>query len=232
MSRLTASRTPTRRRRAGTLALAAGVLALGLAGCGGAHDRGTAGSAASTPPVTTTAGTPSASVTARPTRSPSGGPATSARPSVTPNGLVWSSEPRRVERALPGTATVVAVRGAHNMAGGLEFDRLVIEFRDHVPGYDVRYVADVRSPGEGAVVPLRGQAFLELVLFPAVAHNDAGTSTLTTPRTGGGLPALVQYRLTGDYEGYVHIGLGVDDRVGFRVLELSDPARLVVDLAA
>ncbi|OHV20492.1 hypothetical protein BBK14_27820 [Parafrankia soli] len=239
MNRLTQSPPARRgvgRRRVGTLALAAGVLALGLAGCGGADDGGTAGRTASAPPVTTTAGTPSASVAARPTGSPRGGPApTPATPSrlpTTPGEPAWSSEPRRVEHALPGTATVVAVRGAHNVAGGLEFDRLVIEFRDRVPGYDVRYVADVRSPGEGAVVPLRGQAFLELVLFPAAAHDDAGTSTLTTPRTGGGLPALVQYRLTGDYEGYVHFGLGVDDRVGFRVLELSDPARLVIDLAA
>ncbi|MEX5634240.1 hypothetical protein [Parafrankia sp. FMc2] len=79
-----------------------------------------------------------------------------------------------MDRALPGSATVVGVRSGHNVAVGVAFDRLVIEFADQVPGYDMRYVPDVRSPN----------------------------------------------------------GLGVDDRVGFRVLELSNPPRLAIDLAA
>ncbi|CAO5238355.1 hypothetical protein FAGKG844_240040 [Frankia sp. AgKG'84/4] len=138
--------------------------------------------------------------------------------------------PRRVESTMSGTSTVVAMRVSHH-TDGASFDRLVIEFRGGVPGYDVRYVPEVRSPGQGEVVPLAGRACLEVVLFPAVSHDVAGSPTLRTPRTGGGLPTLVQYRLTGDYEGYVHLGLGVRDRVGFRVLTLSNPPRLAIDLA-
>jgi len=206
-------------RRLAPVALLAGSLLL-LTGCGG-H-----GSTASTAPSPTTARTPTIATTQSPT------PVTARSPTVTPRADVWSSEPRRVERALPGTATVVAIRTGHNAAIGVTFDRLVIEFRDRVPGYDVRYVPEVRSAGQGAVVPLRGQAFLEVVLYPAVAHDTTGASTLFSPRVGGGLPALVQYRVAGDYEGYVHLGLGVDDRVGFQVHELANPPRLAIDIAS
>jgi hypothetical protein len=38
--------------------------------------------------------------------------------------------------------------------------------------------------------------------------------------------------MSGDYEGYVHYGLGVDDRVAFRVTELANPYRIALDIAA
>ncbi|EFC80417.1 hypothetical protein [Parafrankia sp. EUN1f] len=221
--------------------LLTGVL-LGLVSCGsGSDSRGSGGGA----PTATVSPAPSASRTSTASPGPSSPgsvspaptritavPAPAPSPTDVPRPVVWSSEPRRADRVLPGSATVVGVRSGHNVDSGVAFDRLVIEFADQVPGYDVRYVPDVRSPGEGAVVALRGQAFMEVVLFPAVAHDEVGTPTLRTPSTGGGHPSLVQYRMSGDYEGYVHLGLGVDDRVGFRVLELSNPPRLAIDLAA
>ncbi|WP_462186655.1 MULTISPECIES: AMIN-like domain-containing (lipo)protein [unclassified Frankia] len=222
-------RITTGRRWIGAVALLAGAL-LVLLGCGGgAGGGGSTDITTSKPSVSGTSPAPSPSVSSR---SPGGPVVTSPSTTATPREPVWSSEPRRVEHPLYGNATVVAVRSAHNVAGGMAFDRLTIELQGQIPGYEVRYVAEVLSPGEGVAVPLRGQAFLEVVLFPAVAHDETGRSTLRTPQAGGGLPALVQYRMTGDYEGYVHFGLGVDDRVGFRVLELSNPSRVVIDLAA
>ena len=37
--------------------------------------------------------------------------------------------------------------------------------------------------------------------------------------------------LAEDWEGLVRLGVGLDHRAGFRVLELRDPVRVVVDVA-
>lgn len=211
-------------------------LVLVLSGCGHASSgSGVATTGTPTLPRTPSASSvPSTGLPSRPTTgtvapSPTG---RTAAPTVT--GTVpaptWSVAPRRVASTMPGTSTVVALRVGHN-TGGTSFDRVTIEFHGGVPGYDVRYVPQVRSPGEGRVVPLRGRACLEVVLSPAAAHDAAGTSTLRSPQSGGGLPTLVQYRVTGDFEGYVHLGLGIRERVAFRVLALSNPPRLAIDLA-
>jgi hypothetical protein len=144
----------------------------------------------------------------------------------------WTSEPLTGQHETNSVAGLVEVRSAHHSENAVSYDRLVFEFVGALPTYSIRYVPEVVAPGQGAVVPLRGQAFLEMVFYPAAAHNDDGFSTLRTAAGGGGLPALVRYRMSGDYEGYVHYGLGVDDRVAFRVMELANPYRVAVDIAA
>jgi hypothetical protein len=195
------------------------------AGCGG--DDGTAGPATPASP----AGTPTAGATAGGTTSAQTKPPSATDdPSTVLRASPWTSQPLRVEHTRAAVPTLIAVRGAHHEDPG--YDRLVFEFAGAVPGYDVRYVPTVRSPGAGTVVALRGQAFLEVVFYPAAAHDDQGSPTLQTPSRGGGLPGLHEYRMAGDFEGYVHYGLGVDDVVGFRVTELARPSRIAIDLAA
>lgn len=64
----------------------------------------------------------------------------------------------------------------------------------------------------------------------ATAHDQAGRATVPDPN-GGGLPVLREYRITGDYHGYVFYALGLLRTVPFRVYELTGPDRLVVDFA-
>ena len=52
-------------------------------------------------------------------------------------------------------------------------------------------------------------------------------SQVLTPR----FPTLRQVKFGGDFEGYVSAGLGLADRVGFRVFTLTNPYRVVVDVA-
>jgi len=144
----------------------------------------------------------------------------------------WTSEPLARQNLEKSTARLIAVRAAHHAEKAVVYDRLVFEFAGPLPSYTIRYVPAVMSPGSGVVVPLRGQAFVEVVFHPAAAHDDNGYPTVAAGGSGGGLPALVQYRMSGDYEGYVHYGLGVDDRVAFRVMELANPYRVAVDIAA
>ncbi|WP_241835173.1 AMIN-like domain-containing (lipo)protein [Pseudofrankia asymbiotica] len=160
--------------------------------------------------------------------------APSAGAGASPTGAAptWPSGPTSLTRSTSPSPRLVEARAAHNVAGGLSFDRIVLEFTGGLPGYTARYVDDVVRPGEGSPLALTGQARFEIVLHPADAHDDSGQSTLRSPVSGGGLPAVRQIVLAGDFEGYVHLGVGLDDVVGYRVSELTGPDRLIFDFAA
>jgi AMIN domain len=128
----------------------------------------------------------------------------------------------------PGPAVLVGVRvGRHD-----SYDRTVFDFTGGTPGYRVEY-APLYTEGRGDLVQLEGAATLAVHFHPAYAHNpDTGAATVDlrqvlTPR----FPTLRQVKFGGDFEGYVSAGLGVADRVGFRVFTLANPYRVVVDVA-
>ncbi|WP_235949447.1 AMIN-like domain-containing (lipo)protein [Candidatus Frankia alpina] len=122
----------------------------------------------------------------------------------------------------------MSLRSAVNVENGVRFDRLVLEFADGVPGYRAQFVPQVVRPGSGAPLPLAGQTAFELVLTSAAAHDDQGASTLRTAPDGTG-PSGLSYALAGDFEGTVHIGVGLSRVAGFRIVELTGPDRLAVD---
>ncbi len=139
---------------------------------------------------------------------------------------LWSSNP--VTKPATGRGTLVAVRAASHDG----YDRITFEFTGARPGYAIKYVPRVTQDASGAPVPLIGQAFMSIVFMGAQAHNDSGEPTYTGPhRITTDFSSLKQAAFAGDFEGYVSFGLGLDDRVGFRVLELSNPARIAIDVA-
>jgi hypothetical protein len=117
------------------------------------------------------------------------------------------------------------------------FDRVVLQFRNAVPGYRVAYAEPpLREDGSGNAVDVAGSAFVLLRLEPAsgfdlevpegelvyegprrISGSDAGTSTVR------------EVVRTGDFEAVLSWAVGLDDRVDFRVLTLDGPPRLVVD---
>ena len=109
------------------------------------------------------------------------------------------------------------------------YDRVVFTFEGPMPGYQVRYVSRV-TDAAGERLPLRGQAFLAVAFEPARAHDPDGEATFPTATITPGYPALRQVRFAGDFEGQVAFGIGVADRGGFRVSELRNPTRVVVDV--
>jgi hypothetical protein len=140
----------------------------------------------------------------------------------------WSTSPRvKVRNVFP--SELVAVRAGRH-AG---FDRVVFELQGNLPGYRIQYVPQVVQDGSGDPVALAGNAFLNVVLTPTNAHDtETGTPTWTGPkRITTGFPAVEQIAFAGDFEGNVTFGLGIRHRAGFRVLELRDPTRIVVDVA-
>jgi hypothetical protein len=125
-----------------------------------------------------------------------------------------------------GYPTLVGVRWAAHPA----YDRVVFDFTGGTPGWSAAYGTLV-GEGTGTPIPLAGPADLVLHFHIARAHDDAGHPTVSLASRYPALPTVRQIGFGGDFEGYVSVGLGLRDRVGFRVFALTGPPRLVVDVA-
>ncbi len=120
----------------------------------------------------------------------------------------------------PNPPTLVGLRTGRHDA----YDRTVFDFTGGTPGYRVEY-APLVAEGTGQPIPLDGAATLRVVFDGAYPAVDLGR--VYDPR----LPTLRQIKSGGAYEGYITFGLGLADRVGFRVLRLTNPPRIAVDVA-
>jgi len=112
------------------------------------------------------------------------------------------------------------------------FDRTVFEFAgDHVPGYRVEYIdKPARLCGTGEPAEIAGQGWLSVRLSPAQAHDERGRPLITDRERRPGLPVLRELEQTCDFEGDVTWVFGLSAPNRYRVLELSNPPRLVVDV--
>jgi hypothetical protein len=110
------------------------------------------------------------------------------------------------------------------------YDRFVIKARFATPGYDVRYVNRIVADPSGRPVSLLGTKRIRVAFNLAAGHDNRGRNLLTntlTPRC----PNLLQVKKTGDFEGTVSFGLGLCHMTGFRVFRLTNPTRVVIDVA-
>jgi hypothetical protein len=223
------------RRGLRTAAAAVALAALLLpAGCGDDEPDGgpptpTPGSGTASPPV---AGPPMAGPSGAPTAEatpPTGG----APPVAGPDVPAWTTGPATVTREVGAGSLpqLLRIRSAAHPDEG--YDRIVFDFAQELPGYEVRYVDEVRRDGSGSPVTMPGRRYLLVRFHPAQAHTDAGTPLVSPTRDTVDHPMLRGYVLVGDFEGYVTVALGLDDVVGFRVGELPGaPGRIYVDVAA
>jgi hypothetical protein len=110
------------------------------------------------------------------------------------------------------------------------FDRVVIDLRGKMTGYDVRFVKALRFDGSGEPVQLKGKRFVSVVLTPASAHDMAGNNLYQGPTLRQyGFPSLRGAAFTGDFEGQVSFGISLTHKAPFRVNELTNPSRLAID---
>jgi hypothetical protein len=139
----------------------------------------------------------------------------------------FSTEPRVVEHPPVGSAKLVGLRAGRHPG----FDRVVFQLDGPIPAYySVRYVPVVRLDGSGEPLRLRGSAFLEVVVR-APTHDEDYRPVLTPTRLRPDFPALREVNAPASFEGQTTAGIGVAQRLGFRVLELTGPTRIVIDLA-
>lgn len=118
------------------------------------------------------------------------------------------------------------------------YDRLVVDVRGDVGGYDVRYVSQITGIGSGAVIPTRGGARLAISVhdpaYDAYGHATYLPANRNELTNVTGYQTFRQVVWAGSYEGYSSIGLGVRARLPFRVFTLDGPggnSRLVIDVA-
>jgi hypothetical protein len=140
----------------------------------------------------------------------------------------WTAGTVTLRRTGLPPVTLRAVRAARN-AG---FDRVVFEFDGpQLPGYHLEYVdRPVPRCGSGDATEVAGQGWLQVRLTPAQAHTDAGQPTVTAREQKPSLPLLQELELTCDFEGEVTWVLGNARPQPYRVMELREPTRLVVDV--
>lgn len=212
----TARRTARGRRAAG--AFLATVAVVVLAGACGSDSDGTTTAPAATGTTTSTPPTPDAT----PSESPADGP--TERPPAFPPGTKAQFAPG------PNRSPLVFERvdvGAHD-----GFDRVVLTFSgDSAPGWAVSYVDRAVRDGSGAAVRLDGDTVLDVYasgVRTVMAKPYRGPRRIE-PASGGG---IAEVYVVGTFEGTTQVLVGLDgDRRPFRVFALTQPARLVVDIA-
>jgi hypothetical protein len=158
-----------------------------------------------------------------PASSPSASPAASPVPSGSP--FVCASPTSIPGQAPPLSASIDAVRtGTH--AG---YDRLTIEFSNGQPAsIDVTPQGGTTftQDGSGQQVTLAGQSGILVSINVADAHSAySGPTDFKT-----GYSTMVEVRQVGDFEGYVHYGIGLSKAACYRAYILTNPVRLVIDI--
>ena len=147
-------------------------------------------------------------------------------------GITWGSLAKQVGNSAPALrgSELTAVRAGQHAC----YDRLVLDVTGstRVASYRVAYVSAVRSDGSGAVVPLRGGAFLQITV--------GATNYVSPPANRGDVANVTGFRTfrqvagAGFFEGLTSEGLGVRARLPFRAFTVSGPGntvRLVIDVA-
>ena len=209
-------------RRARTVLLSISVVLL-LAACGTDGAGEPTGALATGQTTASQEPTPDASGTDAPTAAtPAGDPADG------PPAFPDSTAPQRAENSGEWDLVFTDVRVAEHES----FDRIVLEFTGTgIPGWAVNYVDKAVLDGSGETVTLGGDAILDIyasgTTWPASGYY--GGARHFEPPNGGDIDDVY---VGGTFEGYTQVLAGIDGApVPFRVFTLSDPPRLVVDVA-
>jgi hypothetical protein len=169
------------------------------------------------------AGHPSPNPSALPAVTPS--PSPSPSPTASPTAFICAASSAFTGKQPPLSALVDAVRtGKHT-----GYDRLTIEFNNGQPQtIELRPQTGTAftRDGIGGTVTLAGKDGLLVSIFSADAHTAySGSRDIKT-----GYAGLLEVRIVGDYEGYVHIGLGLSKPACYHAAILTNPTRLVIDI--
>lgn len=123
-------------------------------------------------------------------------------------------------------------------SGHIGFDRIVFEFAESaMPEYEIRYkkppilidashIEDAAHPTKDETIAVSGNAFITI----EIALSFDGKSVTSEFLGKQDLPVLKDVRTVDWFENYFSFVAGLKHRRPFRVQELSDPVRLVIDI--
>jgi hypothetical protein len=165
--------------------------------------------------------------TTAPTVAPTAPAAPSASGPAVPTPLVgFGAGPFAGGAAIDGQVSSVASVRAAAQTG---YDRFVIDLgQSPLQQYEVRTqgTSQFTLDPKGEVVTLNGATGVLIIVHNASNHDSfVGPTDIQA-----GLPAIREARLVGDFEGTVTWALGVRGPGFLRVMTLSGPNRLVVDV--
>jgi hypothetical protein len=151
-------------------------------------------------------------------------------------GITWGS---LAKSSTGGSGYLDDVRAGQHAC----YDRLVLDIYGNpsFSSWHVGYVSQVTEDPSGRPVPLRGGAFLDIVVT-APDHTPNGTLTYTPANRRelvnvSGFRTFRQVAWAGSFEDTSSIGLGVRARLPFRVTTLtgipgtSNGTRVIIDVA-
>jgi hypothetical protein len=228
----------TLRTRTGLMLVALGAAALLISGCGG-------GGSDSVTAVTTTPGADGGTTSAgpEPTTTDSGtaaGDETGSAGTPAPDAAPAEPAPTGTDPVIDpsGPTAPAAVLANVRWSDRGTYDRLVLDFTGPFGGYQVQYVDSLTEDPTGDPVELAGDAVLAVSIQGATRNNAFQTSDTTPLETYGGparvapgLPNLKEVADAGDFEAVLSFGIGLDHKAGFKVMHLTGPERLVIDVA-
>jgi len=211
-------------RRTRRLWIAAGLTLVSLAGCSSSNGDG----------VAQTAGGPTApkqNTTAAPSATQAQTSPTKAAPQPTgAESIPWSSQPTEGSGSPVGPQpwTLASIRVGRHPG----YDRIAFGFQGGIPDYQVGYVDAVKAAETNQPIHLDGRAYLQVLFKPVNAHDQQGNPTVGAVARQHlvGYPTLTGYALTGDFEGYASVALGLASKARFRVALLPTSKSLYIDV--
>jgi hypothetical protein len=140
----------------------------------------------------------------------------------------WTTRP--FARQHSTTSFVRAVRVAKQKG----FDHVVFEFDGPVPNYEIKYLKSGYYEGEAGRRRIRiaGSRFIQVTLNQIpIDENQVKVIEAKNfmPQGRLKLPAVAQLDQGEFFEGFFDFLIGVNGRKQFRVSELTNPSRLVID---
>ena len=150
------------------------------------------------------------------------------QPSENPKNREWTAGNVELKRGPGPSVTLRSVRAGQHA----DYDRVVFEFEGpQLPGYALEYVdKPIILCGSGDPTPVAGEGWLQVRMTPARGHNDQGQATVAERELKPKLPVIQELERTCDFEGEVTWVLGNKKPNKYRVMELREPTRLVVDV--
>lgn len=213
------TRPPLSRRSLGALAL---IIGISLAGCAGSGTSPSGSGAASSVPSASVL--PSVSASQGASAGPSTTPSAEASESLIPFACVPSvNVAKTIDRA---QITDVRV-GTHD-----GYDRVTFQFSGGMPQTLVEGVLPpFYADPSNQPIDINGTAFLKVTMNGGTRFTTSGGMSYT----GGinfqpGFPRLVQLREGGDFEAVATWYIGLSGGSCYRVIALTSPSRLVIDL--
>ena len=115
-----------------------------------------------------------------------------------------------------------------------DFDRVVFEFEKQLPNYRVEYLKSRFYDGEAERVRIKsaGNSFVQVEFFTIPTSEEQMKFTEAKgfrPKGRLRMPTVQSVTDMGLFEGFYDFVIGVGSRQPFRVIELSNPARLAID---